>query len=104
MTQDTEAGNRSLSGEAEGRLPPDQASVEVYQEQPNAVRVDQRDGRRAVHLTRRGLLGRLAGAVGGLVLGDVGHAHAAVLNTPSYPVPEVQMPNRDGFVPGLARM
>jgi hypothetical protein len=29
MTQHTEAGNRPLSGEAEGRLPSDQASVEA---------------------------------------------------------------------------
>jgi hypothetical protein len=29
MTQDTEAGNRPLSGEAEGRLASDQASVEA---------------------------------------------------------------------------
>jgi sulfane dehydrogenase subunit SoxC len=87
MTQDTEEGNRLLPEEAKGRFPPDQASVEVYREQTSAVRVDQRDGRRAMHLTRCGVLGRLAGAVGGLVLGRVGNARAAVAHVPSYPVP-----------------
>ena len=85
MTQDTEEENRLLSGEAEGRSPPDHASVEAHREQTNAVRLDRRDGRSAVHLTRRGVLGRLAGAVGGLVLGGVGHARAAVAGYPLVP-------------------
>jgi sulfane dehydrogenase subunit SoxC len=47
----------------------------------------QREGGSAVRLTRRGILGRLAGAVGGLVLGHVGHARAAAAAVPTYPVP-----------------
>lgn len=87
MTQDTKEENRLLSGEAEGRSPPDQASVEAHREQTNAVRVDRRDGRGVVRLTRRSVFERLAGAVGGLVLGRVGHARSAVADIPSYPVP-----------------
>ena len=87
MTHDAEAGNRLPSGEAVGRLPTDQASVEAHREQTNAVRLDQRDGRGATCLTRREVLRPLASAVGGLVLGRVGHAHAAVADVPSYPVP-----------------
>jgi sulfane dehydrogenase subunit SoxC len=87
MTQDTEEGNRLLSGKAEGRSAPHQARVEVRREQTNAVRVDQRDGRGATGLTRRGVLGRLAGAMGGVVLGGMRHARSAVPDAPSYPVP-----------------
>ena len=64
MTQDTEEENRLLSGEDEGRSPLNQASVEAHREQTNAVRLDRRDGRDAVHLTRRGVLERLAGRGG----------------------------------------
>jgi sulfane dehydrogenase subunit SoxC len=87
MTQDTAKENRLLSEEAEGRFPPDQASVEAHREPTNAVRVDQKDGHSAVRLTRRGVLGRLVSAVGGLVLGSVGHARVAVADVSSYPVP-----------------
>jgi sulfane dehydrogenase subunit SoxC len=87
MTRDTEKENRLLSEEADDRFPPNQASVEVHREPTNVVRLEQRDGRRAAHLTRRGVLGRLAGAVGALVLGGVGHARSAVADIPSYPVP-----------------
>jgi hypothetical protein len=87
MTQASEEENRLLPGEAEGRSAPDQASVEVYREQTNAVRVDQRDGCSTTRLIRRGVLGRLAGTAGGLVLGGVGHARSAVPDAPSYPVP-----------------
>jgi sulfane dehydrogenase subunit SoxC len=88
MTQDTERKNRLLSGEAVGRFPPDQASVEVHREPTNVVRFDQKDGRRATRLTRRGLLGHLAGAVGGLLLGGVGHVRPAAADVPSSPVPD----------------
>jgi Oxidoreductase molybdopterin binding domain/Mo-co oxidoreductase dimerisation domain len=87
MTRDTEAESRMLLGEAEVRSPPDHASVEPHREQTDAVRLDRRDGRAAVRLTRRGVLGRLAGAVGGLVLSGVGYACSAVADVPSYPVP-----------------
>ena len=87
MTHDTEGENRLLSGEDEGRSPLNQASVEAHREQTSAVRLDQRDGRHAMHLTRRGVLERLAGAGGGLALGRVGHTHAAMADLPSYPVP-----------------
>jgi sulfane dehydrogenase subunit SoxC len=87
MTQDTTKENRLLSGEAEGRSPPDQASVEAHRDQTNAVRADRKDGRGVVRLTRRSVFERLAGAVGGLVLGRVGHARSAVADIPSYPVP-----------------
>jgi len=86
MTQTTEVENRLLSGEAEGRSAPAQESVEAHRAPTNAVRVDQRDGR-APHLTRRGVLGRLAGALSGLVLGHVGYARSAVADVPPYPVP-----------------
>ena len=67
--------------------PPEPASIEAHREPTNVVKLDQRDGESAVHLTRRGILGRLAGAMGGLVLGGVRHARSAVLDAPSYPVP-----------------
>jgi sulfane dehydrogenase subunit SoxC len=87
MTQASEEENRMLPGEAEGRSAPHQASAEAHREQTNTVRVDWRDGRSATHLTRRGVLGRLAGAAGGLFLGGVGHARAAAPDAPSYPIP-----------------
>jgi hypothetical protein len=74
MTQDTAVENRVLAGEAEGRSSSDQASVEAHGEQTNGMRLGRKDGLSATHLTRRGLLGRLSAAVGGLVLGGVGHA------------------------------
>lgn len=87
MTHDSEEKNRLPSEEAEGKSLPDQSSVEVHREETDAVRLDQRDRDSAVRLTRRGILGCLAGAVGGLVVGRVGHARAAVADVPSYPVP-----------------
>jgi hypothetical protein len=74
MTQGTAMENRLPAGEAEGRSPSDQASVEAHGEQTNGMRLDQKDGLSATHPTRRGLLGRLSAAVGGLVLAGVGHA------------------------------
>ena len=71
MMQDTEEENRLPSEEAEGKSQPDHASVETNREQTNAVRVDQRDGHSAVHLTRRGLLGHLAVAVGGKQMSEL---------------------------------
>jgi sulfane dehydrogenase subunit SoxC len=85
--KDTEEENRKLSVESKGRSPLDHASVEAHREQTNAVRLCRRDGGSAVHLSRRRILGRLAGAVGGLVLGCVAHARAAAADVPSYPVP-----------------
>src|SRR5688572_23611252 len=87
MTHDTEEGNRLLSGEAEGRFPQDQANVEAHREPANAIRSDRKDGCGAMRLTRRSVFKRLAGVVGGLVLGRMGHAHAAVAEVPPYPVP-----------------
>jgi sulfane dehydrogenase subunit SoxC len=87
MTRDTEEQNRLLSGEAEGRSTPDHAGIEANREQTYAVRLERRDEGSAVHPTRRGVLRGLAGIVGGLVLGGVGHARATVADVPSYPVP-----------------
>jgi sulfane dehydrogenase subunit SoxC len=86
-TVDTNEENRTLSGEADGRSLPDHASVEAHREQTNAVRVDQTDERSATRLDRRAVLGGLVGAVGGLVLGRVGHARSGVADVPSYPIP-----------------
>jgi sulfane dehydrogenase subunit SoxC len=88
MTQNTEEEYRLLPGKVGGRSAPAQANVEAHRMPTNAVKVDQRDERSATRLTRRGVLGHLAGAVGGLVVGRVGHARAAVADVPSYPVPD----------------
>jgi S-disulfanyl-L-cysteine oxidoreductase SoxD len=74
MMQDTEEEIRLPSEEAEGGFPRDQASVKTNREPTDAVRTDRRDGYGTVHLTRRRVLRSLGGAVGGLVLGGVGHA------------------------------
>jgi sulfane dehydrogenase subunit SoxC len=86
--QTIEDQNRVLSGEAQGRPTPDLATVEAPQELTNVVSFGQRDGGDSVRLTRRGLLESLAGAVGGLVLGGVGHIRSAEGQIPSYPVPD----------------
>src|SRR5262245_42587579 len=86
LTRDTAEQNRRLSGEDEGGPAPEQPHVEVPQEPTNAVRVDRWARRDSVRLTRRGVRESMAGAVGGLVLGGLGHEHTAEADIPSYPV------------------
>src|SRR5262245_7988440 len=88
MTRDTADHNRKLSGEAEGGPAQGHTRVEATQEPTNAVRFDRRARRDAVRVTRRGVLESMAGAVGGLVLGGLGHGSAAEADIPSYPVPD----------------
>jgi hypothetical protein len=88
MTRDTADQNRRLPGEAEGGPAQEHARVEAPQEPTNAVRLDQRARHGSVRLTRRGMLESMAGAVGGLVLGGLGHERAAEADIPSYPVPD----------------
>jgi len=88
MTRDTVEQNRRLSGEAEGGPALEPARVEVPQEPTNAVRFDRSPRGGSVRLTRRGMLESMAGAVGGLVLGGLGHGSAAEADIPSYPVPD----------------
>lgn len=88
MARDIEEQNRKPPGEAESRPPQDQASVDAYRGQTNVVRLNQRDGHGTVRLTRRGVFASLAGAVGGLVLGRVGHVRLAEADVPAYAVPD----------------
>src|SRR5262249_48359399 len=88
MTRDTAEQNRRLSGEGEGGPAQEHARVEAPQEPTNTVGFDRRAQHASVRLTRRGVLESMAGAVGGLVLGGLGHERAAEADIPSYPVPD----------------
>jgi sulfane dehydrogenase subunit SoxC len=88
MTRDTAEQNRRSSGEAEGGPAQEHAHVEAPQEPTNAVRFDRRARGGSVRLTRRGVLESMAGAVGGVVLGGLGHERVAEADVPSYPVPD----------------
>lgn len=88
MTRDNAQPNRLPSGAVESRPAQDQSPVDAPSEPANAVRGKRGEGSRAGRLTRRGVIGSVAGAVGGLVLGGVGHVRSALGQSPSHPVPD----------------
>jgi sulfane dehydrogenase subunit SoxC len=88
MMRDTADQNRRLSGETESGPAQGHAHVEVPPESTNAMRFERRARRGPVRLTRRGVLESMVGAMGGLVLGGLGHERVAAADLPSYPVPD----------------
>ena len=86
--RDTTDQNRRLSGETESGPAQEHAHVAVPPEPTDAMRLDQSPRHDSVRLTRRGVLESMAGTVGGLVLGSLGHERVAEADIPSYPVPD----------------
>jgi hypothetical protein len=102
MMRDTAEQNRRLSGETESGPTQEHARVEVPQESTDAIRFDRSARRGSVRLTRRGVLESMAGVVGGLVLGGLGHERAAEADIPSYPVPDDPTKVSGGPLPPMA--
>ncbi len=88
MTPESEVHTWKRSQEAEDPAPQDLLHIEGPRQEANTADIERGSSRVVVRLTRRGVLGRLAAAVGGLVLGSVGRARPAAADIPSYPVPD----------------